>query len=183
MKPFPLPVYSNELGRLPTPFGPQSHSPPDQAQYWYPGAHPDVQGTFGTFGAQGGQAFPLGGIAYDNQTNLGYSSAFVSPTGDGTALFDGGLGGGADEGIGMARFGGDLDTASMQALIDSDTIAMWSTAPAGFECVVFFSCLSLYPPLYLRLPLCTLCRVFHYSLYYVFTGWMTGALTSRMSVS
>lgn len=28
--------------------------------------------------------------------------------------------------------------ADMQALIDSDTIAMWSNAPTGFECVISY---------------------------------------------
>ncbi|GLB45768.1 putative fungal specific transcription factor [Lyophyllum shimeji] len=134
---FALPLYSNELGRLPInpheqssassqSFGQSAQNQGLPPTYWGPGL-PDASLPFNM----------------DMYTQFGYNSpSFVTSASAPNTLFEGGKTslGDADTAAqsdqamiaGQGQYATGLDP-NMQALIDNDTVAMWSNAPSGFE--------------------------------------------------
>jgi len=136
-------MYSDELGRLPLhgqfKFSAQGQAPLESnADYWYsapasnqmapPHSNPPPH-TPNRTSNMNASAFPMDALFYD-QVAPNFTSSF-SQTPSTAPHY---------------RLGGDVDGAmssgvdprqhavpSRQAMVDSDTIAMWSNAPTGFE--------------------------------------------------
>jgi hypothetical protein len=197
---FTLPVYSDELGRLPLHdqggFLPPPQAPMDPAQMaqWFaPNLTPSMPSTSST-GPPAQASYPppdinmpssfsMDSFLYE-QMGMSYASPFAQTTSSGSSqstsqsAFAGNPGGpifspmGAEinpQQMGMmpGRFPSASMNANAQALIDSDTIAMWSNAPTGFECVV---CSCVHP-----------CSCANYPTPPV--DWTIGAPISQMSAS
>lgn len=151
-----LPVYSDELGRLPLHV--QNQPPMDPSQWFNPNLTPSMPSTSTGLHSQASypqpdinmpSSFSMDSLLYE-QMGLNYASPFAQTTSSASsssqsAFLSGNPGGS------MFTMGGEIDpqqmsmlpgrfpsnmNANAQALIDSDTIAMWSNAPTGFECVI-----------------------------------------------
>ncbi|KAJ7112225.1 fungal-specific transcription factor domain-containing protein [Mycena epipterygia] len=108
--PFPaLPTYTADLGRLPV-FHPYAQSSTSTGSSWYPAqtsaaplGYPDFAGGTGIAGGGSADAFDAGLGAFAPSASGGYA------------------GGGVDFGVGA------------DGIMSSDAMAMWSSAPTGFE--------------------------------------------------
>lgn len=177
-----LPVYSDELARLP--LHAQNQPPMDPSQWFNPNLTPSTPSTSTGLHSQASypqpdinmpSSFSMDSLLYE-QMGLNYASPFAQTTSSASSLSQSAFLSGTPGGS-MFTMGGEIDpqqmsmlpgrfpsanlNANAQALIDSDTIAMWSNAPTGFECVI---CLSGYR-----------CRVANYP---IPLGWTIGALIS-----
>ncbi|KAF5363184.1 hypothetical protein D9758_008334 [Tetrapyrgos nigripes] len=143
---FSLPMYTNELGRLPlhgqvnfSTSSQPTHQPQSMAgnEYWYP---PDVMQSHSG-------DITLSPARYSTQAGQPAQSAFYDGLGGYSGSYMGGADAGGGQGAGLGypygMNGDGMTRASQQAgptsvaadhgLIDPDTIAMWSSAPTGFE--------------------------------------------------
>jgi hypothetical protein len=152
---YTLPVYSEELGRLPVhgqvAFSPQGRSPSNNSpfSYWNHATSHDVNIPGGSLSARpsqpylsktnsnaGGSSFSMDGLMADS-TGLNYNTfvqeSFLSASLGATSTNPSIHSTRGDP----HRMGGQgiSDMANTQAMIDNDAIAMWSNAPSGFEYV------------------------------------------------
>ncbi|KAG5645116.1 hypothetical protein DXG03_006930 [Asterophora parasitica] len=148
--PLPLPLYSNELGRSPMDQPPLSlqvrkQSAPSQqglmSTFWdipinpSGGANPSTSAHSQSNPSAGG--FPFSEDFY-NQMGLGFDGSFVQSTTPAPtqASYVAGNAGGTvpvqpqSMVAGNGVYGG---AGALNPLLDSDTVAMWSNAPTGFE--------------------------------------------------
>ncbi|KAF5374528.1 hypothetical protein D9615_009070 [Tricholomella constricta] len=172
--PFPLPLYSNELGRYPMDTqaqfvtgSPRAQGPRPSAStqgqgvlptFWDPTGLPSVDAATSSFGGNlqtGPPAAPLSfhvdlysqmGLSYNGPSfpqSTATAAAAASTSSGMHAPYEAGnhLGSSAvpmqQQPLtmlsGQGPYGGSGGGATMQAIIDSDTVAMWSNAPSGFE--------------------------------------------------
>ncbi|KAF8226986.1 hypothetical protein L208DRAFT_1406132 [Tricholoma matsutake] len=147
---YTLPVYSEELGRLPVhgqvAFSPQG-KPPNHSPFshWNHAPVSDINVTsrppptgppqdHSSDNTSGGSSIPMDRLMFDS-TGLNYNTfvqeLFTSSSLGTTSSNHGINSRGADPHQGGGE--GFLDLANAQTMIDSDAIAMWSNAPSGFD--------------------------------------------------
>lgn len=154
---FALPMYTDELGRLPlhgqVSFASQApHAPPIASanpDYWYPPATADqVQQQHQLpNGSANNNTMSQYSMIHDplyDQLGASYPSSYTHPASTG----HGGYRGGDPRSMTMSdpsrqAFQATPRPLTEQAIIDNDTMAMWSSAPTGFECVPFYALLVL----------------------------------------
>ncbi|KAG6845260.1 hypothetical protein H0H87_011995 [Tephrocybe sp. NHM501043] len=149
--PYPLPVYSNELGRLPVNGQVQPVPGPISQQvptFWGLNAGPEL-------GASSSATTPYQGplqstsLPFDielyNQMAFNYEGAFGSTSASTSMQAPYSIGGGVNamsiqqqpQPLGMISGQADFSAAGLgpniQELIDSDSVAMWSNPPSGYD--------------------------------------------------
>ncbi|KAG6840164.1 hypothetical protein C0991_008486 [Blastosporella zonata] len=139
--PYPLPVYSNELGRFPVNMqgqfvgGPMS-TMPQLSPFWGTGAS-TAPATTSYQPAPPPSSLPFDVELY-NPMGFNYDAAFAPSSASVSMQAPYSAGAmGMHQPLGMltgqAEFSGAVTGPNMQELIDSDAVAMWSNPPSGFD--------------------------------------------------
>lgn len=144
-----LPMHTDELSRLPlhgqVSFASQAPPAPPIASvnpnYWYPPAATDQvqqQHQLSNGSVNNMSEYSMMHDPFYDQLGAGYSSSYIHPA----SMGHGGYRGGDPRSMAMSDPSRQVFQAAPrpmteQAIIDNDTVAMWSSAPTGFECVLF----------------------------------------------
>ena len=152
---YTLPVYSEELGRLPVhgqvAFSSQGTSPSNNSSfsYWNHGPSHDINIPGGSLPTRPLQAYPSNDAAafsmhgmifnpspnaYNTLVQTGYPSSSLGSTSS--------IPGMHSSGIDTHQLGEEFSPLINTQAMDSDVIAMWSNAPSGFEYVITHSAIS-----------------------------------------